>query len=167
MDEVMRQPLARLIQCLCPRFLYDSYLMRQHHYHSSFEYYDIYHIELVATVNQGHNIFLVARAYQEPDAHSLTLNREKLDKSIIKEVNSLGEVPNDISLVSMKHTERGNTGIGVQRVEVEMVGELVDIAQRPIFKKTITLNQSNYDMVEGEVMVDLTEHLSFLRSCAN
>jgi hypothetical protein len=103
----------------------------------------------VAVVNQGHNIFLVTRAYQEPDAQSLTLNREKADKPIIKEVNSLGEVPNDISLVSMKQTERRNTGIGVQRVEVEMMGELVGIAQRPIFKKTITLSQSNYDMVEG------------------
>lgn len=119
----MRKPLARLIQCLCPRFLYDSYLISQHHFRSSFEYYDIYHIELVAIVNQGHNIFLVARAYQEPDAQSLTLNREKADnKPILKEVNSLGEVPNDISLVSMKQTERRNTGIGVQRVEVEMMG---------------------------------------------
>ncbi len=48
-----------------------------------------------------------------------------------------------------------------------MVGELVGIAQKPIFKKTITLNQSNYDMVEGEAMVDLTEHMPFLRSSTN
>ncbi len=115
----MRRPLARLIHCLCPRFLYDSYLLRQNHFRSSFEYYDIFHVELVAVVNQGHHIFLIARAYQEPEAHSLTLNREKNDnKPVLKEVNSLGEVPNDISLVSMKQTERKSTGLGVQRVEV-------------------------------------------------
>jgi hypothetical protein len=30
-----------------------------------------------------------------------------------------------------------------------MIGELVNICSHSIFKKIVTLNQSNYDMVEG------------------
>ena len=86
---------------------------------------------------------------------------------MIKEVNSLGEVPNDISLVSMKHTERKHTGLGVRRVEVEMVGQLVGICEQSLFKKTVPLSQLNYDMLEGEIMVNLTDHLGFPHSSAN
>lgn len=82
-------------------------------------------------------------------------------------MNSLGEVPNDISLVSMKHTERKQTGLGVHRVEVEMVGELVGICEQSVFKKTVSLSQSNYDMLEGEIMVNLTDHLAFPQSSSN
>lgn len=48
-----------------------------------------------------------------------------------------------------------------------MVGELVNICTHTIFKKTVTLNQSNYDMVEGEVMVNLDDYVSLAKSYHN
>ena len=71
-------------------------------------------------MNKNKNIFIVARTYKEPDVESLTHNRQKSDKkAAIKEVNSIGEVPNDISLASIKPTSRKNQRkTGINRVEV-------------------------------------------------
>lgn len=79
----------------------------------------------------------------------------------------MNEVPNDISLVSMKDTERKNIGFGVQKAEVEMVGEISNICSEVIFKKMIYLNQCSYDMVVGEGMVKLQEYLNHPYSFSN
>ena len=64
-DEVMSTPFAKLLRCLCPKLIYESYLdHHHHHFKAEYQTYDLYHIELVAIVNQGHHVFLVARAYQ-------------------------------------------------------------------------------------------------------
>jgi hypothetical protein len=144
----MNKPLARLINCLCPQFIYDEYLSKRNHVQTKFKNYDLFHLELVTVVNKDYHVFLIVRTYQEPEAEALTLNREKNDKkALLKEVNSIGEVSNDISLGSIKHTERKNLGFGIYKVEVEMIAELVGICTQSIFKKMVTLNQSTYDML--------------------
>lgn len=79
----------------------------------------------------------------------------------------MGEVPNDISVGSMKETERRLPELCIYKVEVEMIGELVNICSQNLFKKSIYLNQSKYDMLEGEIIVKLDEFLPYTKSCKN
>jgi hypothetical protein len=48
-----------------------------------------------------------------------------------------------------------------------MIGELVGFSKRTLFKKMIYLNQSTYDMLEGEIMVNLSNYTAFPSSFHN
>lgn len=48
-----------------------------------------------------------------------------------------------------------------------MVGELEGFSKRTLFKKMIHLNQSTYDMLEGEIMVNLSNYTAFPSSFHN
>lgn len=48
-----------------------------------------------------------------------------------------------------------------------MFAELIGFSKRSLFKKMIHLNQSTYDMLEGEIMVNLSSYTAFPLSFHN
>jgi hypothetical protein len=56
-------------------------------------------------------------------------------------------MPPEVSLTSIKGTNRRATELSVQRVEVQMWRELSGISSELIFSKSIGLTKENYDML--------------------
>ena len=48
-----------------------------------------------------------------------------------------------------------------------MMGEITNLCKQTIFQKMIYLTHANYDMAEGECLVQLKDYLQYTKSCHN
>ena len=107
----------RCLRRICPR------IMDPKMFSSKFSHYDLYHLELVAIVSKNNNIFLVARAYREPEEKMMSVTRDKqTSETTYKEMSSMVEMSHEASLATIKESEIKAMTMGIKKVEVEMYG---------------------------------------------
>ena len=82
-------------------------------------------------------------------------------------MGKLGQVSHEASLASLGTTERKREGLWIERVEVELMGELAGFPPELLCAKSIELNHFSYDMVEGETVMQLGKSLPYAGSANN